>query len=218
MKSLLDLFPLVVFFGGYYGAKAWPDAAASFIGVMLGLLGQSAPLPTDQLAMATATQLAMFATIAQVAILLAARQKVDKVLWITLVIVVAMSIATLVFHDPEIIKWRSTLLDWLFGLILLAGEFLFGKNLIRAMLGGQLSLPDDIWRQVNLSWVGYFALSGVLNLFVAARFAEETWVNFNMFGGPAIMVLFMLAQGVYISKHMQDEPAREQVRDRRDER
>ena len=218
MKSLLDLFPLVVFFGGYYGAKAWPDAAASFIGVMLGLLGQSAPLPTDQLAMATATQLAMFATIAQVAILLAARQKVDKVLWITLVIVVAMSIATLVFHDPAIIKWRSTLLDWLFGLILLAGEFLFGKNLIRAMLGGQLSLPDDIWRQVNLSWVGYFALSGVLNLFVAARFAEETWVNFNMFGGPAIMVLFMLAQGVYISKHMQDEPAREQVRDRRDER
>ena len=218
MKSLLDLFPLVVFFGGYYGAKAWPDAAASFIGVMLGLLGQSTPLPPDQLAMATATQLAMFATIAQVAILLAARQKVDKVLWITLVIVVAMSIATLVFHDPAIIKWRSTLLDWLFGLILLAGEFLFGKNLIRAMLGAQLSLPDDIWRQVNLSWVGYFALSGVLNLFVAARFAEETWVNFNMFGGPAIMVLFMLAQGVYISKHMQDEPVPERIRDRSDDR
>jgi intracellular septation protein len=217
MKSLLDLFPLLVFFGGYYGAKAWPDAAASFIGVMLGLLGQSTPLPTDQLAMATATQLAMFATIAQVAILLAARHKVDKVLWITLVIVVAMSIATLVFHDPAIIKWRSTLLDWLFGLILLAGEFLFGKNLIRAMLGGQLSLPDDIWRQVNLSWVGYFALSGVLNLFVAARFAEETWVNFNMFGGPAIMVLFMLAQGVYISKHMQEEPVRERIRDRSDD-
>lgn len=203
MKSLLDFVPLLVFFGGYYGAKQWPDLADTFINVMLGLFGLAGPLPADQLDMACATQLAMLATLAQVGILIAWRQKVDKILWITLVIVVVMSVATLIFHDPAIIKWRSTVLDWLFGLILLGGEVLFGKNLIRSMLGGQIDLPDNVWRLLNFSWVGYFALSGVLNLIVAARFSEETWVNFNMFGGPALTVLFMLGQGFYMSRFME---------------
>jgi len=203
MKSLLDFVPLLVFFGGYYGAKQWPDLADTFINVMLGLFGLAGPLPADQLDMACATQLAMLATLAQVGILIAWRHKVDKILWITLVIVVVMSVATLIFHDPAIIKWRSTVLDWLFGLILLGGEVLFGKNLIRSMLGGQIDLPDNVWRLLNFSWVGYFALSGVLNLIVAARFSEETWVNFNMFGGPALTVLFMLGQGFYMSRFME---------------
>ncbi len=203
MKSLLDFVPLLVFFGGYYGAKQWPDLADTFINVMLGLFGLAGPLPADQLDMACATQLAMLATLAQVGILIAWRQKVDRILWITLVIVVVMSVATLIFHDPAIIKWRSTVLDWLFGLILLGGEVLFGKNLIRSMLGGQIDLPDNVWRLLNFSWVGYFALSGVLNLIVAARFSEETWVNFNMFGGPALTVLFMLGQGFYMSRFME---------------
>lgn len=203
MKSLLDFVPLLVFFGGYYGAKQWPDLAETFINVMLGLFGLAGPLPADQLDMACATQLAMLATLAQVGILIAWRQKVDKILWITLVIVVVMSVATLIFHDPAIIKWRSTVLDWLFGLILLGGEVLFGKNLIRSMLGAQIDLPDNVWRHLNFSWIGYFALSGVLNLIVAARFSEETWVNFNMFGGPVLTVLFMLGQGFYMSRFME---------------
>ena len=203
MKSLLDFVPLIVFFAGYYGAKQWPDLAESFINAMLGLLGLAAPLPAAQLDMACATQLAMLATLAQVGLLIAFRQKVDKILWITLVIVVVMSIATLVFHDPAIIKWRSTVLDWLFGLILLGGEVLFGKNLIRAMLGSQIQLPDTVWRHVNMSWVAYFALSGILNLFVAARFSEEAWVNFNMFGAPALTLLFMVGQGFYMARFIE---------------
>ncbi len=203
MKSLLDFVPLIVFFGGYYGAKQWPDLAESFINTLFDLLGLAGPLPADQLDMACATQLAMLATFVQVGLLIAMRHKVDKILWITLVIVVVMSIATLIFHDPAIIKWRSTVLDWLFGLILLGGEVLLGKNLIRAMLDSQIQLPDAIWRHLNFSWIAYFALSGVLNLFVAARFSEEIWVNFNMFGGPALTVLFMLGQGFYMARFME---------------
>ena len=153
--------------------------------------------------MACATQLTMFATIMQVGLLLACGQKIDKVLWITLVIVIVMSIATLVFHDPAIIKWRSTVLDWLFGTILLGGELLYGRNLIRAMLNEQIQLPEGVWRVVNLSWIVYFAFSGLLNLFVAARFSEETWVNFNLFGGPLLTVLFMLGQGLYLARHVE---------------
>jgi intracellular septation protein len=206
MKSLLDFVPLLVFFGGYYGAKHWPDLAETFINVMLGLLGLAAPLPADQLDMACATQLAMLATLAQVGILLVCHQKVDKILWITLVIVVVMSVATLVFHDPSIIKWRSTVLDWLFGLTLLGGEVVLGKNFIRAMLEAQVELPAPVWRHLNFSWIVYFALSGVLNLFVAAQFSEETWVKFNMFGGPLLTLLFMVGQGVYMARYI-DPPS-----------
>ena len=203
MKSVLDFVPLIVFFSGYYGAKQWPDLADTFINALLGLFGTVSPLPADQLAMACATQLTMFATIMQVGLLLACGQKIDKVLWITLVIVIVMSIATLVFHDPAIIKWRSTVLDWLFGTILLGGELLYGRNLIRVMLNEQIQLPEGVWRVVNLSWIVYFAFSGLLNLFVAARFSEETWVNFNLFGGPLLTVLFMLGQGLYLARHVE---------------
>ena len=202
MKSLLDFLPLLVFFGGYYGAKQWPELADTFINVMLGLLGLAASLPADQLAMACATQLAMLATLVQVGILLVCRHRIDKILWITLAIMVVMSIATLIFHDPAIIKWRSTVSDWLFGLILLGGEVLLGKNFIRAMLGSQLALPDRVWRIVNYSWIGFFAFSGLLNLYVAAHFSEETWVNFNMFGGPGLTFLFMIVQGLYLGRYM----------------
>lgn len=203
MKSLLDFLPLLVFFGGYYGAQQWPDLADTFINAMLGLLGLDAPLPADQLAMACATQLAMLATLVQVGILLVARHRIDKILWITLAIMVVMSIATLIFHDPAIIKWRSTVSDWLFGLILLGGEVLLGKNFIRAMLGGQLDLPARVWRIVNYSWIGFFAVSGLLNLYVAAHFSEETWVNFNMFGSPALTFIFMIAQGLYLVRYIE---------------
>ena len=207
MKSLLDFFPLLVFFGGYYGAKQWPDLADTFINIMLGLLGLDASLPADQLAMASATQLAMLATLVQVGILLVCRQRIDKILWITLTIMVVMSIATLIFHDPAIIKWRSTVSDWLFGLILLGGEVLLGKNFIRAMLGGQLELPERVWGLVNYSWIGFFAGSGLLNLYVAENFSEETWVNFNMFGGPGLTFVFMIVQGLYLARHLGAPPA-----------
>lgn len=202
MKSLLDFFPLLVFFGGYYGAQQWPDLADTFINAMLGLLGLAAPLPADQLSMACATQLTMLATLVQVAISLVCRHKIDKIIWITLAIMVVMSIATLVFHDPAIIKWRSTVSDWLFGLILLGGEVVLGKNLIRAMLASQLQLPDEIWRRVNFSWIGFFAASGLLNLYVAAHFSEQTWVNYNMFGGLGLTLVFMLAQGMYLARYI----------------
>lgn len=208
MKSLLDFLPLMVFFSGYYGAKQWPELADTFISALLGLLGLAAPLPADQLAMASATQLAMLATLAQIAIGLVCRHKIDKIIWITLAIMVVMSMATLIFHDPAIIKWRSTVSDWLFGLILLGGEVLLGKNLIRSMLAGQLQLPDDVWRRVNFSWIGFFALSGALNLYVAAHCSEQTWVNFNMFGGLGLTFAFMIAQGVYLARYIEapEEP------------
>ncbi len=204
MKSLLDLLPLMVFFAGYYGAKAEAEMVGGLLGTLLGYLHLTDPLPEKQIPLLFATLLAMVATIVQVLLLLLLRHKVDKILWVSLVIIVLMGIATLVFHDPEIIKWRSTIIDWIFGLTLLISEFALGRNLIRAMLQGQIELPDVIWSRLNLSWVVFFLCSGALNLYVAFNYSEDTWVNFNTVGGIVIMVVFLVGQGFYLMRHLQD--------------
>lgn len=203
MKSLLDLIPLIVFFAGYYGAKAEAELAGALIDTLLGFLGLTDPLPEKQVPILFATILAMVATIGQVLLLLLLRHKVEKVLWVSLVIIVLMGAATLIFHDPAIIKWRSTILDWIFALTLLVSEVALGKNLIRAMAQGQIELPDPIWRRLNWSWVVFFVFSGLLNLYVALNYSEDTWVNFNTVGGIGIMVLFLIGQGFYLMRHME---------------
>jgi intracellular septation protein len=82
---------------------------------------------------------------------------------------------------------------------------LFRRNLIRKMLEGQVQLPDPIWGRLNLAWAGFFLGMGALNLYVAFNFSEEAWVNFKLFGGMGLMLIFVLAQGFYLSRHIDEE-------------
>jgi intracellular septation protein len=93
------------------------------------------------------------------------------------------------------------------GLSFLVSQFLLGRNLLKLMLGEQLQLPEPVWTRLSLAWVGFFALMGVLNLWVAYSFSTDTWVNFKLFGGIGLMLLLTLAQGLYISKHLPEEDA-----------
>ena len=95
--------------------------------------------------------------------------------------------------------------SWIGYLVLLGSAWLLGRNLIRAMLEAQIKLPDPVWARLNLAWAGFFIAMGVLNLWVAYNFTEETWVNFKMFGGMGLMLAFVLAQGFYLSRHMEEE-------------
>jgi intracellular septation protein len=74
-------------------------------------------------------------------------------------------------------------------------------------MGAQLELPDAAWRVTNWSWVAFFSVMGVLNLWVAYHFDTDTWVNFKLFGGLGLMVLFILAQALYLGRHMKPEEA-----------
>ena len=96
------------------------------------------------------------------------------------------------------------------GIALLASAMLFGKNLIRAVLEAQIRLPEPIWAYLNAAWAAFFVLMGVLNLYVAFSFSEEAWVNFKLFGGMGLMLLFVLGQGFFLSRHIEDEPKLEQ--------
>jgi intracellular septation protein len=66
-------------------------------------------------------------------------------------------------------------------------------------------MPEVAWNKLNWSWVGFFAFMGVANLYVAYNFSTDAWVNFKLFGGMGLMFVFVLAQGAFLSKYVQEE-------------
>ena len=176
MKFLFDIFPVLLFFLAF---KIW------------GIY--------------PATAVAIGATFVQVGWSWARHRKVDNMLWVSLAIILVFGGATLWLQDETFIKWKPTVLYWLFGSILLGSDLLFRKNLIRAMMEKQLTLPDPVWRKLNLSWVLFFALMGGANLYVAFNFPTDVWVNFKLFGGIGLMVAFVVAQGLMLSRYIEPE-------------
>lgn len=126
-------------------------------------------------------------------------------LWISLALVSIFGGLTLFFQNEAFIKWKPTILYWVFAGSMMFSELVLKKNAIKAMLGEQLTLPENIWKRVNLAWVGFFVLMGFLNLAVAFNFSTDTWVNFKLFGGMGLMLVFVVGQGLLLSKYVEDE-------------
>ena len=176
MKFLFDLFPVILFF-----------AAFQFWGIFV------------------ATAVAIAASCAQIGWLALRGRKIDKMLWASLAIIVVFGGLTLALRDKTFIQWKPTVLYWLFAAVL-AGGALAGRNLIRAMLGEQMQLPERVWARLNWSWVAFFVLMGAANLYVAYNYSESAWVNFKLFGGMGLMFAFVLAQAALLAKHVQEKP------------
>jgi intracellular septation protein len=85
----------------------------------------------------------------------------------------------------------------------LAGAALARRNLIRGLLSEQMSLPDPVWARLNWSWVGFFAVMGALNLYVAYNFSEKVWASFKLFGGMGLMLLFVIVQSAFLAKYVE---------------
>ena len=176
MKFLFDIFPVVLFFVAYKIADIF-----------------------------VATAVAIGATFVQIGWVWFRTRKVEPMLWVSLAIIVVFGGATLLLQDETFIKWKPTVLYWLFGAALLIADHAFGKNLIRAMMGKQIVLPDRVWTRLNQSWVGFFVVMGVLNLYVAYNYATDTWVDFKLFGGTGLMLLFIFAQAAMLAKYVEDK-------------
>lgn len=176
MKFLFDLFPVILFFAAF---QVWDIYVA--------------------------TGVAIAATFAQIGWLALRKQKIDPMLWASLAIIVVFGGLTLMLRDKTFIQWKPTVLYWLFSAVL-AGAALTGRNLIKAMMSKQIALPEPVWAKLNWSWVGFFAFMGAANLFVAYNFSESAWVNFKLFGGLGLMLLFVLAQGVVLSRYAEEKP------------
>ena len=128
-------------------------------------------------------------------------------MWISLAIISVFGGMTLLLHDETFIKWKPTVLYWTFALVLAVSALLFRKNLIRALMQEQITLPEAVWTKLNLAWVGFFTFMGVANLAVAFAFGFSTdaWVNFKLFGGIGLMLVFALLQGLMLSRYIDEE-------------
>jgi intracellular septation protein len=206
MKLLLDLLPLALFFGSFKYAEANRDWAAGFASEHFGFLVSGGHVGPGEAPVLLATIAVIVATLAQVLVLRLRRQRIDLMLWISLAMVVVLGGLTVWLNNETFIKWKPSALYWAMGLALWLGPLLFGKNLIKALLGEQLALPARVWHRLNFAWIAFFAAMGLLNLWVAYSFPTSVWVDFKVFGSLGLMAVFMLGQGVYLSRRLKDAP------------
>jgi intracellular septation protein len=201
MKLLFDLFPIILFFAAYQFGSAHPDTAQAVLSAAgIILTGTAKP------GVFLATLIAILATVGQIAWVWLKHRKIDTMLWVSFGLIVVFGGATLFLQNENFIKWKPTVLYWLFALSLGLGPILFERNIIRLMMEKQVSLPDAIWSRLNLGWAGFFTFMGGANLYVAFSYPTDTWVNFKMFGTLGLMLLFILLQSVYLSRHIKEQP------------
>ncbi|MBN2865565.1 MAG: septation protein A [Thiotrichales bacterium] len=175
MKLLFDLFPVVLFFIAYKMYDIY-----------------------------TATAVIIVATIAQVAFVYAKERRVEKIHIITLALILVLGGLTLILHDEAFIKWKPTLVNWGFALVFLGSHYIGSKPIIRRMMDSAISLPDVIWVRLSMMWIAFFILSGVTNLYVAFNYDTDTWVDFKLFGLMGMTLVFIVIQGFYINRYMEE--------------
>jgi intracellular septation protein len=198
-KLLFDLFPIILFFVAYQLAQSNPQAASdtlTWLGVQL--------TSTQKPGVFIATLVAIAATFGQIGWLKVRGHSIDAMLWVSLVLIVIFGSATLIFHSETFIKWKPTVLYGVFALSLALAPRLSGRNLIRLMMQSQLELPDPVWARLNQMWALFFTAMGLANAWIANTYDTDTWVNFKLFGTLGLMLVFVLAQGVYLSRHMKE--------------
>ena len=176
MKFLFDLFPVILFF-----------VAFKFAGIYV------------------ATAVAMGATVAQIAWVWFRHRRIEPMLWVSFGVIAVFGSATLLLQDETFIKWKPTVLYWLFAASLAIAQVGFRRNLIRAMMGKQLQLPDRAWKRLLWSWAAFFALMGAANLYVAFNYSTDLWVNFKLFGGMGLMFAFVIGQALFLARYLGDD-------------
>ncbi|WP_256081680.1 septation protein A [Massilia sp. YIM B04103] len=208
MKFLFDLFPLLVFFGSYKWAGSNEALAQAFINDHFSAIISGGVVTASQAPIIIASLSGIVATAIQIASLLLRRLKVDGILWLSLLIFVMFGGLTIYFHDDNFIKWKPTIIYWCFAVGMMVAHWGFRKNLMRAAMEKQFALPEEIWHRLNLAWMTFWVVLGFLNLFVAfVLFRTDTgaWVSFKVFGVTGIMFVFIIAQTLYLTKHIKDE-------------
>lgn len=192
MKQFIDFIPLLLFFIVY---KLEPR--------VVDLAGHDFELG----GIYSATKVLIVSSVVVYGALFIRQRKLEKGQWLTLVACLVFGGLTLAFHSETFLKWKAPVVNWLFALGFAASHFIGDRVLIKRIMGHALTLPEPVWTRLNLAWIVFFLVCGAANLFVAFTF-QEFWVDFKVFGSLGMTVVFLVAQGVYLSRHMHDgDPA-----------
>lgn len=206
MKFLLDLLPVILFFVAYKWAEGHKAAVAEWMTQNLGFMISGGVVGATEAPVLLASTIVIFGTLAQILIMKAMRKPIDKMLWASLAIVVVLGGLTLWFHSETFIKWKPTIFCWMMGTGLIIGELVMKRDVLSQMMGGQLELPQAVWRRLTWAWITFFVFMGFLNLYIAYNYPTDVWVNYKMWGITVLTLLFVVGQSVYLSKHMSNEP------------
>ena len=175
MKFLFDFFPILLFF------------------ITFKIYGIYA-----------ATAIAIAASFIQVGWFWLQHRRVEKMHLITLVLMVVFGGATLILQDETFIKWKPSVLNWLFGVVFIGSQFIGEKPIIRRMMEATIELPDAIWSRLSTAWAIFFITLGFINIYVAYNYDTETWVNFKLFGLLGLTFLFIIGQALFLGKYIKE--------------
>ena len=179
VKLLVEMGPLVVFFAGNW-----------FGGIFFG------------------TGVFMVATIISLAVSWTLTRKIAMVPLVSAVFVALFGALTLYLQSDLFIKVKVTLINALFGAVLLGGAA-FGKSYLKLVMGEAMKLTDEAWRTLSLRWgIFFFAMAG-LNEIVWRNFSTDQWVNFKVFGLLPLTLVFAVANAPYMTKHMIEGKAKQ---------
>lgn len=190
MKQLLELLPLVMFFGAY-----------QMDGDTLAVGGWSHTF--DGIFSATAVLMISTALTWLISSLLEKRND-KRLMWMTLAVLL-FGAATLILRDQRFIQWKPTVFNWVLAAVFLGSQFIGKRSVLERVLGSQLSLPRPIWTRLNVLWIGNFALVGALNLFVAYRFEEAVWVSYKLYSSIGFTLALMLLTVAIVAPHVKDD-------------
>src|SRR5436190_21967892 len=172
MKLFLDFLPLILFFGTFQYADRHKEWAAAVATGAVGFMVSGGVVGTEEAPVLLGTVVMSVITLVQVAVLKLTRRPVHLMLWITLALVLVLGGATIWFHNPVIIKWKPSIAYWALAVSFWVSR-LVGKNLLEEMLGGEFDLPHAVWLRLNVAWITFLGLMGLLNLYVAYSFSTS---------------------------------------------
>jgi intracellular septation protein len=210
MKFLFDLFPIVLFFGVFRWGESHKQEAGAFAAQYLSAFVAGGIVSAEQAPIMLATVVGIAATALQIGYLLLRGKKVDGMLWVSAAVIAVMGGLTIYLHDENFIKWKPTILYWMFGLVLLVAQVFWKKNLMRKVMEETIKLPDAVWGKLVYTWMAFFLAMGLLNLFVAFvvyKTDTSAWVSFKLFGFTGIFFAFIVGQTLFLSKYIKEEGA-----------
>lgn len=191
LKLALEVGPLMVFF--FANARGeWLAARFPVLSDLGGPLFIATGLFMAATAIALATSWALVRTLPIMPL-------------ISGVIVFVFGGLTLWLHDETFIKMKPTIINTLFGLVLLGG-LVFGKSLLGYVFDSAFRLDADGWRKLTLRWGLFFLFLAIANEVVWRLFSTDTWVAFKVWGIMPITLVFTMSQMPLIMKHSLEEP------------
>ena len=195
MKQLLDFSPVIAFVITYFSTRDFKLATMVIIG----------------------------ASAIQIAISWSIWKKVERMHWITFLILVVLGGLTLAFDDERFLKWKPTIVNWLFAAALLGSQIFAKRNFLQRIIEGMLkntgevtlNVPQKSWAFLNVYASLFFILAGFINLHVAFNYDTDTWVTFKLVGLTGLNLVGMIALFSYLFRYMKQNES-ESVNDNKD--